>query len=172
MVLDWTQQMTTTKNSNCSVDKKIRELEEELKRLSPEGDRLSLGQLARAVTMLNNRVRNQGMTAAEIHFSRDTVRGENLNLDDKQLMDEKVLKREENHDYSIKSKAKGGKPCTKPECEPGDVVFVKKHGTKHEVRSPFLVTGGGDKEGEVSIRKVLHSQTNPTKIPALSWFCL
>ena len=74
------------KNSNCIVDKKIKELEEELKRLSPEGDKIDLGQLALAVTMLNNRTRNQKLTAAEVHFARDAVRGENLTLDDKDTM--------------------------------------------------------------------------------------
>ena len=156
------------KNSNCTVDKKIQELEEEFKRLAPEGEKISVGQMAQAITMLNSRVRNQGLTAAEIHFSRDPVRGENLNLDDKQIMEEKVGKRAANHEHSAKSKAGGGGPCTKPDCKPGDIVFVKRHGSKHEARSPFLVTGEGDRDGEVSVRKVLHSHTNQTKAPVFS----
>ena len=84
------------KNSNCAVDKKIQELEEEFRRLSPEGEKISTGQLAQAVTMLNNRTRNQGLTAAEIHFSRDSVRGEKLNLDDQKMLEERLQKRQIN----------------------------------------------------------------------------
>ena len=156
------------KNSNCAVDKKIQELEEEFRRLSPEGEKISTGQLAQAVTMLNNRTRNQGLSAAEIHFSRDPVRGENLNLDDAKMLEERLQKREINQGHSIKSKAKGGGPCQKPDCGPGDIVYVKKDGSKHEARSPFIVTGEGSRDEEVAIRKVLHSQSVNEKCPVFS----
>ena len=123
-------------NSNCSVDKKIQELEEELKRISPEGDTITVGQLAMAVTILNGRVRGQGLTAAEVHFSRDTVRGENLHLDDEALIEKKIESRKENHIHSAKSKAPRGKEKKVPECSPGDIVFVTNQCSKHEARSP------------------------------------
>ena len=156
------------KNSNCQVDKKIQELEEEFRRLAPEGEKLSMGQLAQAVTMLNNRTRNQNLSAGEIHFSRDPVRGINLNLDDEKLKEEKLQKREANQTYSIRSKARGGGPCKKAECEPGDIVYVKNHGTKHEVRNPFIVTAEGRKDTEVAVRKVLHPYAESSKFPAFS----
>jgi hypothetical protein len=55
------------------------------------------------------------------------------------------------------SKARGGAPCSKPECVPGDIVFVKKHGTEHEARSSHIVTGDDEAGRKVTVRKVLHS---------------
>ena len=156
------------KNSNCSVDRKIQELEEEFKRLSPEGEKLTLGELAQAVTLLNNRIRNQDLTAAEIHFSRDSTRGENLQLDDKALIEEKVAMRSENHKHSIKSKARGGRDCEVPDCKPGDIVYVKSQGSKHETKNPYIVTEDGEDLSKVVIRKVLHPHTTVSKSPTFS----
>ena len=144
------------KNSNCCVDKRIQELEKELKLVSPAGEKISVHQLAKVVTTLNDRRRNQGLSAAEIHFSRDTVRGENLMLDDKKLRMEKIKLREDNHPHSARSKAPKGKPPSTDQITAGDTVFIKDHGSKHEARSPFLVTG--TKEKNISIRKILHTQ--------------
>ena len=56
------------KNSNCSVDKKIQELEAEIRRLCPKETKLTTGVLCQAVINLNNRIRNQGLSARQIHF--------------------------------------------------------------------------------------------------------
>ena len=93
------------KNSNCSVDKKIQELEGEIRRLCPKETKLTTGTLCQAVINLNNRVRNQGLTASQIHFSRDTNIGENLQLNDNDLIQDKLQKRIENHQPSAQSKA-------------------------------------------------------------------
>ena len=46
------------KNSNCCVDKKIQELELELKKIVQAGSQLRTGDLSKAVTVLNSRIRN------------------------------------------------------------------------------------------------------------------
>ena len=58
-------------NWNSSVDKIIAELEAVLRRICPSGGRIDAGTLARAVTVLNNKVRGQGLTASQMHFARD-----------------------------------------------------------------------------------------------------
>ena len=73
------------KNSNCCVDKAIAELEVELKKISPTGSKLTCAQLAQATVLLNNKIRNRGLSASEIHFSRDSHSFENLKLDDNKL---------------------------------------------------------------------------------------
>lgn len=60
--------------------------------------------------MLNNRVRNQGLSAAQLHFYRDTITGRNLHLNDKNLIDDKIQKMKENHPVIVKSKTPTGKP--------------------------------------------------------------
>ena len=84
------------------------------------------------------------------------------------MLEERLQKRQINQEHSIKSKAKGGGPCKKPDCGPGDIVYVKNDGSKHEARSPFIVTGEGNREEEVSIRKVLHSQGADGRCPVFS----
>ena len=51
------------KNSNPTVDKAIQELEEELKRLLPEGQAASPSTIATAVRNINNRIRMYGLSA-------------------------------------------------------------------------------------------------------------
>ena len=92
------------KNSNCSIDKKIQELELEIKKLCPKETPISTGLLCQAVTNLNDRIRNQGLSSSQIHFSRDTTLGENLILDDKEMMEDKIRRRELNAPSSIKTK--------------------------------------------------------------------
>ena len=154
------------KNSNCSVDKKIRELEDEIRKLCPKETQISTGLLSQAVTNLNNRVRNQGLSSSQIHFSRDTHIGLNLHLDDKNLMDEKLKKRKENHESSARSKAPKAKPTIKPKIVPGQIVYAHSEGSKHEARDPLLVTDV--QNGKVKVMKVLHTHSNSSKLPKIS----
>ena len=154
------------KNSNCSVDKKIQELEFEIRRLCPKETKLSSGLLSKAVTSLNNRIRNQGLSAAQIHFSRDTIAGHNLQLNDNKLMAEKLQKRRENHPVSLKSKSPSAKEHVGADVVPGQLVYVRDGLTKHEARDPLLVTGV---EGsKVRVQKVLHSHDNSIKSPKIT----
>ena len=154
------------KNSNCSIDKKMQELQMEIKRLCPTETKISLSTLSKAVTNLNSRIRNQGLTSSQITFSRDTVSGENLNLSDHRLLEDKLGKRKLNNTQSAKSKAPKGKDQTKPNLLPGDIAYVKNQGSKHESREPFLVTGNLD--NKVRVQKLLHSHSTSSRGPALS----
>ena len=87
------------KNSNCCVDKAINELEQELKKLSPNGGKLNAADLAQATMTLNNKIRKRGLTASEIHFSRDSHDHSNLRLDDKKLRNEQMSLRFQNHKH-------------------------------------------------------------------------
>ena len=154
------------KNSNCSVDKKIQELENEIKRLCPKETKITSGLLSQAVTNLNNRIRNQGLSASQIHFSRDTNIGTNLHLDDTKLIEDKLQKRRDNHDISAQSKAPGAKKHTQSNIVPGQIVFARNDGTKHDARDPLLVT---NVEGrKIKVQKLLHSHTTAHKSPKIT----
>ena len=151
------------KNSNCSVDKKIQELEAEIHRLCPKETKLSTGLISQAVTNLNNRIRNQNMSAAQIHFSRDIIAGHNLHLNDKNLMEDKLQKRRANQPKSklIKTKKESEVKATM-----GQLVYVREGLSKHEARDPLLVTGvQGTK---VRVQKVLHSHETSNKPPKIT----
>ena len=47
------------KNSNCTIDKIINELETEIKKLSPNGDQITAAELAEATVRLNNKIMNR-----------------------------------------------------------------------------------------------------------------
>ena len=135
------------KNSNAVVDKSCQELEEELRKLSPEGNKISQATLARAVMLVNKKMRREGtLTAYEIHTSRDSQSGENLKLDDEQLRTKQLGRRQQSR------KETPTRP--KPEIEIGDRVAVVASQEKHKARDLFVVTGT---EGEVvHTQKLLH----------------
>ena len=79
---------------------------------------------------MNNKIRNRGLTAAEIHFSRGSDDNENLALDDSKLQAKKISQRLYNHGTSSKSKTLGGHLQTTPGIAEGDIVYCKSHGLK------------------------------------------
>lgn len=126
------------KNSNCSVDKEIRMLEEELKKLVPEGTKITAGQLAMAVTTLNDRIRGHGLSASQVHFSRDQHTGKNLSLEDRSLQEVRETRRQ--HAQKQTTNKEGPQTQPQPHIQPGQIVFVKGDGSKHTSRDPLLVT--------------------------------
>ena len=61
--------------------KKIKELEDEIRKLSTNGY-VNLKILSKATTVVNEKVRHQGLSAREIMFSRDQFSQSNLPLND------------------------------------------------------------------------------------------
>ena len=146
-------------NKNASVDKSIQELEAELRRLSPEGKPLSVGTLSQAVTTLNNRVRSHGLSASQVHFSRDSTTGKNLSIKDEKLWQVREERKAANRHNSP--------PLRTPTPKPGEVVFLKKDGTKHTARDPFIVTSTGP-EPKVTVQKVCHTVPNSSAPPRIT----
>ena len=145
------------KNSNCCIDKVIKELEDELKKISPDGDKLSTADLAQATMCLNSKIRKRGLTASEIHFSRDSHDSSNLILDDQTLQETQEKLRYRNHQYLNVSRAPGGKLPVIPEPDQGDIVFLKNGETKHTARDPFIVME--KRPGKSLVRKTIHSSS-------------
>ena len=92
--------------------------------------------------------------------------GKNLILNDKKLMDDKLVKRKENHDVSARSKAHNAKEHIPKNVEPGQFVYIRDGASKHEARNPLIVTSvDGDK---VNVKKVLHSHETALKSPKIT----
>ena len=154
------------KNANCIVDKKIQELESEIKKLSCTESKLLVGTLAQAVTNLNSRIRNQGYSAAQTHFSRDENLGVNLSLDDDKFDWDKIEKREYNHSVTAKSEASQKRGPTF-DIDNGDIVYVKHQGSKHEAHVPHIVLDT-EHESKFQVKKFLHSHQSSKAGPAFS----
>ena len=145
------------KNSNCYVDKVICELEEELRKLSPDGEKVDIAILTQATTALNNKIRKRGLTASEIHFSRDAHDSFNLYLQDEDLRLKQKKLRQENHEHLRNSKSKkSSKLPSNDQIDKGDLVFMKTNTSKHSSRDPHIVMGI-DSAGKATLRKALHT---------------
>ena len=127
------------KNGNPTVDKAIQELEEELKRLLPEGQAVSPSTLATAVRHVNNRIRMYGLSAREIILKRESFTNAELSFSDSNLSSFKHNKRIENHKLSAESKARGSDVATEAFVNVGDIVHIKNDGSKHYAREFYLV---------------------------------
>ena len=155
------------RNSNCSVDKTIRDLEEELKKIDPGGRRLTPGELCRAVTNLNNRVRTHGLSASQLHFSRDQHTGENLDLRDTTFQQIRGSRQEKHNPIAAKSKAPlRAHPHQSSNLRPGQITHIRGEGTKHTSRDSVLVT---KVEGrKATVQKLLRSTQGHSGAPKIT----
>ena len=140
------------KNENAVVDRACYELEQELKRLEPDGRPISVTTLHKATQLLNQRLRRKGQISSyEIHFNRDMNTGTNLNLDYAKLRSSQISNRNlHNTTYNNKLPT-----ITKPKPQQGDIVFVPSLKDKHKARDSFLVTEVKDES--ISMQKIIHS---------------
>ena len=148
------------KNSTALVDRKMQELETEIKKLSPTQNFVSLKLLAKATTTVNEKIRKQGLSAKEILFSRDQYSHDNLQLEDRSISEEVMKDRNINNTYSALSKAQVLKTATSAMAKKGQVVFLKSDGSKLRARDLYLVTNLSDKDDMVTICKILNSFGN------------
>ena len=73
---------TLKNNANAVVDRGCQELEE-LRKLAPDGGKITQATLTQAVLAVNSKLRrNNKLSAHEMHTSRDMFSGENLSLSD------------------------------------------------------------------------------------------
>ena len=145
------------KNSLAIVDRKIQELEEELRKISPHSDALSHKNLALATARVNEKIRVEGLSAKERTFSRNQFTDENILLKDKHYSETLQLHRDSNQQYSSKSKAKLQQQVSAAGCRVGHLVFLKRDGNKHNLRELYLVTRVDSSNITESIEKLLHS---------------
>ena len=139
-------------NKNPIAEKCIREFEEELCRLKPDGGRITTVDLAVATRTLNSRLRNRkGLSAKEILYRRDQYSGVQLSFTDQDLANSQYESRLANHPYSAKSKAPRGVPPSRYDLRIGDLVFIKSDKDKHSARSYYIVISISDEE--IRVRK-------------------
>ena len=138
------------KNANAVVDKGCQELEEEMKRLEPEGNKISLATLKLAVMNLNSKLRRRGnISAWEINTARDQNTGDNLNLDDKAIRENQLKKRIDER-----------KTTDVEDVEIGDTVRIRNKNDKHKANDIYLVTSKDEVEDKVGVQKILHPLEN------------
>ena len=150
------------KNYIASVDRAIQELEAEMRQICPEAERVSPATLSLAVKRVNSKIRNQGLSASELHWSREQLTGENLQLDDQAIANTREDIKTYNHPFSSKCKHPKGAIPTIDNYEKGDLVYLKTDpaANKHAIRQLYMVTKNDDENGKLLIQKILHSHSN------------
>lgn len=147
-------------NKNPVAEKAIQELEQEILRLEPTGGSISPLKLSIAVSNLNTRIRNRGLSAREMLTQRDQFTNQQLPVSDRNLILEQHAKRVTNHPYSEKAKAPLGKISNIPNIDVGDLVYLYIDRNKVRARDRYLVVST---EGDwCNIRKFVGSQLRRT----------
>ena len=141
------------KNAVAIVDKKIKELEDEIRKMSTNGN-VNLIILTKATNIVNEKIRHQGLSAKEIMFSRDQFSLENLNLNDDFLAQDKMIKRNQGNEYSSKSKAQIKVPAIPANAEKGQIVMMKHEGNKYVKRDLYMVLETDDATQTLMIAKL------------------
>ena len=140
-------------NKNATAEKAIRELREQLVKISPRGGPVDSSTLARAVSFLNDVVQHSGLSARKLLFSRDKTTGSNINLDDQKISDSPYQLRKSSHDSSAKYASRNGKPAAKPSLQVGDLVYVKSDRSKSKARDSYFVTALDNSSHIASLQK-------------------
>ena len=132
------------RNKNPVIDKAIKELEREIRLQNPIGGPLSSMSLDMAIATLNSRLRHPGLSSQEMWTGRDQVSGEQLALNDRNLIDAQHRRRIANHPYSEKAKARGHSRMPTVIVDIGDLVYLYSDGNKNSPRPRYIVTGKTD----------------------------
>ena len=142
------------KNAVALIDRKIQELESEMKKLSIVHSEVSIKLLVKATAIVNEKIRNQGFSSREIMFCRDQSSHENLQIKDDKLGDNIMEQRNLGNISSANSKAKIKAQASSANAIKGNLVFLKRDGNKTKVRDLYLVTNVSDDRKWVTICKI------------------
>lgn len=142
-------------NKNPIAERAIGELSAELLKLCPDGGAVSPLSLSMATANINSRIRSSGLSAREVYTQRDQITGEQLPIDDHELIVERHNHRRQNHLPSSKSKGHGHTRHD-PEVSKGDLVYIFQDGNKTAARDKYLVIDIDD--GRCKLRKFTKTQ--------------
>ena len=151
-------------NKNPIAEKAIEELRVELVRMQPLGGKISPSILSRAVSNMNSRIRHNKLSAYEVWTRREMSTGNALNLNDSDLISNKVNQRVKQHIPSAKSKARGYTKIKRASCKKGDIVYLFSDRDKTRSRDKYLVVGFDEKDDEyIYVQKFTGSQLRTRK---------
>ena len=152
---------SSNKNSIATVDNAIKEIEEEIIKIAPHSTILNETTLAMAAKNMNLKIRNRGLSAYEIVFSRDNSSQQNLNLKDNTIANEQIRIKQINNKNQINSKFKS---CTEDKTvyNKGDTVAVIQEKNKTNARDVYLVTKVHD--DKLQVNKIIRFHSDNSKL--------
>ena len=101
------------KNFNAVVDRACQDIEREIRKLAPEGRKISESILARATIAVNTILRRkEGISAYKMHTARSQDTGRNLYLKDQELYADQQKVRKTKHKKSTPTDIRVGDTVT------------------------------------------------------------
>lgn len=143
-------------NKNPIAESAVKELHAELVRLQPRGGKITDTTLAQAVSGMNNIIRQNKLSSREAWTKRDMHTGEELNVNDREMIKQKYDQRCGNHESSASYKARGKPPTPLPKVELGQLAHIYSDRSKLQRRDKYLVTDVEEKE--VTLQKFTKDQ--------------
>ena len=131
---------TKNVNKNPVAEYVVKDLGLECLHICPEGGPVTTVTLALATANMNSRIRHHGLSAKEVWTQLDQVTGDQLALDDRQIILKQHCERSLNHGASALSKSEGKGSYTLPHIQVGDLVYIVSDGDKTKAREKYLVT--------------------------------
>ena len=131
---------TKNVNKNPVAEYAVKELGLECLHICPEDGPVTMVTLALATANMNSRIRHHGLSTKEVWTQHDQVTGDQLALDDRQIILKQHCERPLNHGASTLSKSTGKESYTLPRLQVGDLVYIVIDGDKTKAREKYLVT--------------------------------
>ena len=122
------------KNKNPIAEKAIQELEDELLRQNPDRTSVTPAELTIAVSVLNSRIRNQGLSSREIWTQRDQFTHDQLPVNDEQYIEQQHRNRQRDHVFNPDTFKRADA------FEEGDLVYLYADKDKTHARPRYLVS--------------------------------
>ena len=123
-------------NKNPVAEKAIQELENELLKLDHDNS-VNESRLSIAIANLNSRVRSSGLSSREMLMQRDQFTGEQLPLQDRQLISDQHHRRLA---INLHNNRKSDSHTSNPAIPEGSIVYIKAERNKTQSRPRYLVT--------------------------------
>lgn len=127
-------------NKNPVIDRAIKEFHRELITINKSGGPVTSTEMSQAVACLNSRIRSTGMSAYELWTQRDQETGDQLPINDRDLIMQQNSRRKANHHCSAKSKANGRLPLPSPKVSIGNIVYLYSDRDKTAPRQRYIIT--------------------------------
>ena len=127
-------------NKNPIAEAAIKELHLELVKICPNGGKITEYTLAMALNNMNSLIRQSKLSAREAWTKRDMSTGEELLVNDEELINMKYTNRCNSHESSSKYKSRGKISKPSPSLEIGMIVFIYSDRSKLKSREKYLIT--------------------------------
>ena len=131
---------TKNVNKNPVAEYAVKELGLECLHICPEGGLVTTVTLALAMANMNSWIRHHGLSAKEVWTQRDQETGDQLALDDRQIILKQHCECSMNHGGSALSKSKCKGSYTLPHIQVSDLVYIVIDGDKTKAREKYLVS--------------------------------